>query len=807
MKEQVVGILSKILQKPAQSLVQARAWHAEKPAPLCLGLASAPVFWNTFQIDIANLLQSQEQVMDKDTNQLHPQENAPAAQKYSAPDHEESPPLSDVASTSESTQDLDDDARPATPASPAPEAVTACPAGPLGRIFDAFSHAGLLILLVLCMVMTCSEVLQIRDLWFSDEVHLADVLQRLLHGDWLVLTMNGMPYADKPPLYFWAMQALCMIPGISPNMAIFLAVAASHALFTLSVWILARGTGHDNRTALAAGLLVLCCAYVSGAACHPRMDLLFAALIVLAMTCLYRGWIKESAPFWLGAGFLLLGISTLVKGPLGIGLALATSILFHFWRGTPKRLNGVDGLPGFLLMLALIVAWLGALYMSSGTGYLRDMISGQLAGHIFGEGAPHAHPWWYYLAAIPLMWLPWVLIVLFVNWLAAVRGIPAIWKNRKIEGGSGWLWIWLLSGVAILSAVHSKIAVYALPLLAPLAVLTARSLLKLSPGRSRWFFSLVSVILFCAGLLLVLVDVFPLLRVHVPEGWLPPVPPVAEAWLAVVHGTSLMGCILMLTALCLLMAVRLSHPGGSLLAATVGMIAMVVPYQLVVAPSLSGILGPCAQAEVMLEKMKDGYAPAAFKVYHGAYAWHLNQLANSTDTLLNVPDLDDDAALDIWLEQNPKAVIAMSEQTWETWAHKPDSASVLLRTWMVDKPYVVTVMGVASPAPTPDTENQNTESQSEAVSPDASESANGTADAASDPASERTEDPAEAQSETPDAPGSDSATPDASNTDDTPETAPDSRERSLELETLALNLLQSADILLSGHTIPATAKG
>ena len=622
--------------------------------------------------------------------------------------NESTPSSDDRLELGPTTPDPKKNSRADAPADSAPptDPETSHPAGPLARIFDALSHAGLLVLLVLCVLMTCAEVLQIRDLWFSDEVHIADVFQRLRHGDWLVLTMNGVPYPDKPPLYFWAMQALSLLPGVSVPMAMFLAVAISHALFTGSVWALARGTGHDRRVALAAGFLTLCCIYVSGTACYLRMDLLFSSLIILAMTCLYRGWIKSCAPFWLGAGFLLLGLSTLVKGPLGIGFALITSILFLFWRGTPGRLNGRDGLPGFLLMLVLILVWIGAVYLKGDSNYLYEMIGVQLTGRIMGESAPHTQPWWYYLAALPLMWLPWILIVLFVNWLAAMRGIPAAWKSRKTDGGSCWLWIWLVSGVAILSAVSSKIAVYALPLLAPLAVLTARSLLKLTPGRSRWFFRLTSLILFLAGLALVLVDVFPLVRAYIPNGWLPPFPPVVDAWLEALHGTAIMGSILILLALVLIAAVCLAQPGGALLVTTIGMVAMVVPYELVVAPSLNAILSPRSQAEAMLEKVKDGYAPAAFKVYRGAYAWHLNQLAGFPDTLLNVPDLKDTAALNAWLAQNPKAVIAMPEKEWDAWTDKPSTASVLLHSWMVDQPYVVTAMDVTPPAPHPEANSE-----------------------------------------------------------------------------------------------------
>lgn len=582
---------------------------------------------------------------------------------------------------------------------PAPEA-PALPSGPAATLFRGLSLAGLPLLIILAAAMTFLEVWQVRDLWFSDEVRLADAFMNLTNGDWLMLTMNGLPYPDKPPLYFWFMKALTMIPGVTVPMVFFLAVAVSHALFIGSIWLLARGTGHDRREAFAAGLVALGCVYISGAACYPRMDLLFAAVVTLGMTCLYRGWIKSFAPFWLAAGFLLMGAATLIKSPLGIAFAVVTSILFLFWRGTPGRLNGRDGLPGFVLMLLMILAWLGALYLGGHQDYLRDMLGSQLAGRVL-EGGHHAAPWWYYLAAVPVIWLPWILIILFVNWFAVLRGIPTVWKTRKTNGGSSWLWIWLVTGIAMLSVVQAKMAVYALPLLAPLAVLTGRSILRLTPGRSRCFFSLSSALLALAGLALVAIDVYPLVSPYIGS-YLPSVPAVAVPWLENLEGTMYMGGVLILLAVVLLFFTRLALPGGALLITSLGMILMLQPYHAFVAPSMDRLLSPRAQAEVMAAKLGEGYTPAAFNVYPGAYAWHLNLLAPQAEGRLAVPDLATAADRDAWLKAHPRTVMAMPEADWKAWTDKPADAQLLLTAWMVHKPYVVaaiTLSESAAPAP------------------------------------------------------------------------------------------------------------
>lgn len=577
------------------------------------------------------------------------------------------------------------------PDAPAPEPPAS---GAAARLFDALSYAGLPVLLILAAAMTFLEVWQVRDLWFSDEVRLADAFMNLKGGDWLMLTMNGLPYPDKPPLYFWFMDALTRIPGVGAPMVLFLAVALSHLLFIGSIWLLARGTGHDRREAFAAGLVALGCAYISGAACYPRMDLLFAAVVTLGMTCLYRGWIKSFAPFWLAAGFLLMGAATLIKSPLGIAFAVVTSVIFLFWRGTPGRLNGRDGLPGFVLMLLMLMAWAGALYLGGHQDYLRDMVGTQLAGRVL-EGGRHVQPWWYYLAALPIMWLPWILVILFVNWFAALRGIPAAWKTRKERGGSSWLWIWLVTGAAMLSLVQAKMSVYALPLLAPLAVLTGRSVMRLTPGRSRCFFSLVSVLIALAGLALVALEAFPVVRPYIGS-YLPAVPAMADPWLDALHGTMYMGGVLILLAVALLFFTRLALPGGALLVTAFGMIVMLLPYQAFVAPSMDKILSPRAQAEAMAAKVKEGYAPAAFDVYPGAYAWHLNLLLPQQQGRLAVPDLATPAERDAWLKAHPMTVMAMPESDWKAWTDKPSDAAVLLTSWMVHKPYVVVAVNASA---------------------------------------------------------------------------------------------------------------
>ncbi len=573
------------------------------------------------------------------------------------------------------------------------------PAGPCAVLFNGLSYAGLPLLILLSAALTFWGVWHVRDLWFSDEVRIADVFMNLKSGGWLTLTLNGLPYADKPPLYFWMMEALTWIPGVTAVMAMFLASALSHALFIASVWLLARGTGHGRKVAFAAGLLTLGCLSISWLAGYVRMDLLFAALICLGMLCLYRGACKSSAPLWLLAGFLLMAAATLVKGPFGIALAVTVSIVFACWRGTPGRLGGRDGIPGFLLMLLIIAGWLGYIYMTGHQDYVRDMLGTQLAGRVL-DGGDHSGPWWYYLPAAALAWLPWILVILFVNWLAAARGLRRAWQERREKGGGAWLWIWLLCGFAMLCAVRAKLAIYLLPMAPPLAVLTARSLLRLSPARSRGFFCLCSIILALAGLALVAVDAYPLAREFAPAGWLPALPPAVAAWFASVEGCIFIGSALIVLAVLLLLFVRTSRPDGALMAASLGLAAVMGPYCYFTAPSLGSVLSPRKQAAAMAEMSRSGYAAAAYRVHPGVYAWHLNVLLHdNAGPRATVQDLDTPEARSAWIAGHPKTIMAMSLAEWEGWKDRPASSSTIASSWMAGSQYVVAAINTEPEPP------------------------------------------------------------------------------------------------------------
>jgi 4-amino-4-deoxy-L-arabinose transferase-like glycosyltransferase len=361
--------------------------------------------------------------------------------------------------------------------------------GAVGRTFDAAARRPVLVLVVLLAIQTLPGLWS-RDLSYYDEVRHGNVLQHVVEdGHWLVLRLNGEVYPDKPPVYFWILAAFAGLFRTDAAWIFLLAAALSALAYVVVVHRLARRVGgEDPRGALASALVVLGSLWFAAMARFSRMDLLFSAIVVASQVCLFRAFVEPAPNRWPVVGFLLAGLATLVKGPLGLAFPLVSSVAFLAWRGRLGRLLARDVLLGFVAALALLAAWAGAVVAVEGSDYFRALLQGEVVRRAV-DPSIHAQPPWFYVPWLPLQWLPWTLVLLGVPW----RGLfsRAAWRERfasrrTAPEGPAYLWAMAISGFALISTVGTKIPVYVVPLLAPMGVLTVRALARMeTPALKR----------------------------------------------------------------------------------------------------------------------------------------------------------------------------------------------------------------------------------------------------------------------------------------------------------------------------------
>lgn len=362
------------------------------------------------------------------------------------------------------------------------------------RCFDLLAALSPLTLTVFVALHTI-PALQARRLFLPEEMHLAAVHQTLLQsGNWAVPQFDGAPYTALPPAFFWFVQALERLHlPLNPEALLPAAAAAGLLLFVLAVWLLAQAAGNTRRTALAAGITALT-AFSTTVWAHLALpDFLFSACITLSSICLYRAWIKNSAPLLMLCGFALAAAAALIQGPLGLGLPLLGSLFFLIWRGSFRRGGARDGALGFGLMLVLLLSWVAYVaFDPNGKPYLSAWIRKYMSIPILPL-SPGAE-WSQSAQALARFWLPWTLLLPFLPWERIFTVPAAIWKNRTRDPGTGWLWCSLLSGLVLLSLFPPDRPAVFLVLFPPLAVLTGRAVTALAPTRSRLFFGLLGLL-------------------------------------------------------------------------------------------------------------------------------------------------------------------------------------------------------------------------------------------------------------------------------------------------------------------------
>ncbi len=444
------------------------------------------------------------------------------------------------------------------------------------RCFGGLAAVGPLILILFWLIQSMPTLM-------GRELHAMHDLSVGLFG----IAASGLPSPEFYPVYHWFLSALSLIPGLDslslaayipgvqptagleqlsgyPVQLLPIASALSALFLILLTWALARATGNDRRTAFASGLVLL-----TGFACMglPRIsgsDMLFTSILTLAGICLYRGWIKAFAPLWLLAGFVLIALSTLSGGLLGLILPLLVSFVFLIWRGTFRRAGARDGALAFGLLLILLLGW--GTFIAFGDGgreLLKALIENEYLAPLVEAWKLQGQDSWISVALLAILWLPWTLLLLFLPWGRLGAFFKGIVTNRKQRPGQGWLWCSVLVTLAVLALLGANMPVLLMPLLPPLAVLTAQGVLSLSPRGSRAFFLVLALLLVVLGLLFAVANVYPIFLGDLPAplSALQPAPLELVAALVQTCGILLLGIILW-------KATNRSFAGGALLVLT-----------------------------------------------------------------------------------------------------------------------------------------------------------------------------------------------------------------------------------------------
>ena len=338
-----------------------------------------------------------------------------------------------------------------------------------------------------------------RPLLPVDETRYASVAWEMWsRGDFLVPYLNGEPYSHKPPLYFWLVHAGWWLLGVHEWVLRCIAPVIALCILFASERLARQLWPGDACTARQVPWLVFGSLFFTGFFTWVQIDLLLVLMTLLAMTGIIRA-ARGRRSGWLLTG-LAIGLGVLSKGPVILLHVLPVALLAPLWKrdaDTRFWLRWYAGMVGSVLVGAVMaLAWALPAAQAGGEVYREAILWGQTA-HRMVQSFAHAHPPWWYLPWLALLFAPWILL-------------PWCWSALRRAGvsqdeGLRLCLTWLVSVFILMSLVSGKQIKYLLPLVPAFALMLARVLSRMDDRMIQQRPWLLSGVLFVAGGLLVIV--------------------------------------------------------------------------------------------------------------------------------------------------------------------------------------------------------------------------------------------------------------------------------------------------------------
>jgi 4-amino-4-deoxy-L-arabinose transferase-like glycosyltransferase len=318
-----------------------------------------------------------------------------------------------------------------------------------------------------------------------DEGRNAEVAREMAAtNDYLLPHLNGLPYLDKPVLFF--ASAALAIEVLGPREQ---AVRLAPFLFGLATVVLV-GWFARKRLGLEAGMVAaaatLTAPLMVGLSRTVIMDTALAFFVVLALVSFFEavecrsreleeGASRHTRIVWTLTAWAAMGLGVLTKGPVALAVPLMVAAPYALRR----RASAAVWHPlGPVLLVAIVAPWIGAVSRRI-PGFLSYVVVTETWARMTTDELRRSEPWWFFAPVILAGTFPWWMLV-------SSGGRPApSGPRRGSESLRVYAWLWLLVPLVFFSLSRGKQEQYVLPLVPAVALLAASRWSRSSRG-VRW---------------------------------------------------------------------------------------------------------------------------------------------------------------------------------------------------------------------------------------------------------------------------------------------------------------------------------
>ncbi len=297
----------------------------------------------------------------------------------------------------------------------------------------------------------------LRDFTISNELRYLCIADEALENHhFFSFTVNGQPYADKPPLYLWFLMFGKWLFGSHQMwfISLFSIIPTFAIAEIMRRWTIEELKGEWQNIAQIAFLstvLVLAMLLVL------RMDILMCLFIVLALRTFWLMWSRKYCSV---KNQILLGLYTFLalftKGPIGVLVPILVPFVWLLvkkeWKTYLKYWSGKT----WLVLFVCCAFWFSAVYWEGGREYLDNLLFHQTIDRAH-DSFKHAKPFYFYGLSVLYMMLPLVFVIIESIIFSVVK------KEKRSDLQNFFLTV-TATVFVMLSCFSSKLDVYLLPI-------------------------------------------------------------------------------------------------------------------------------------------------------------------------------------------------------------------------------------------------------------------------------------------------------------------------------------------------------
>lgn len=295
--------------------------------------------------------------------------------------------------------------------------------------------------------------------------------QMLVTGDYLVPSFGGEQRLSKPPLVYWMLAGIGSVCGEinAFNARLPQALAAVLLCFVMSVWA-QRWYGREAGWIALFVQLTSAWLLIWGRKCEIDMTIWLCLTTGLFLIATQPDGESRQCVFWRWTGvFGLVAIAWMGKFHYAAAMVFTPTGVYLLLQRRYRDLWNFANPAGWLLLAGAIVIWPLLVLQHSPDAWqiwYRETV-GRATGDLGYK------PIWYYLPRIVSFAMPWTPF--------AILAVQSSWRRarRECDPRERFLWVWLLTHLAIVSLQPNKHSHYVLSALPMLTLLSTQSLCRI----------------------------------------------------------------------------------------------------------------------------------------------------------------------------------------------------------------------------------------------------------------------------------------------------------------------------------------